>query len=1094
MNILGLSSRYNDIVADGNERLSDEPLKIGTKTNNDLSFIVNNQEQLKLTSSGANIQIDEIQGGSDGKIEICNAELEGCGTIEGEWVQIPNPSVTTEILPDGKPRVNFSAPITDFVMLDNSFTSADEINISFRVEKTISGQFDEVGIGYYGNTPPLIFNDLKTAFLEYFGVRAQTPFTDQSNTGTGNTILNPQRLQPSVGGWNWVEPGVYRVRFTLLDGKASWYVKPPDKREYKVSTCDISDPSFTGNWLPYVYNSSTGNITSNAHISKNTEDVVIDGYDIHETFSHLNELANNEAVEQLPKVLKVVDQETNDWKLNRKEYEYTLPERSGRLITVDDIAVNDINTELLTLEVAENTTRISQNESDIKDLQGDVIANSNDITSINLALNDKVNKGGEDTGSLIIGTTALNVNDVEIIQNGNPSITIDGVNITTSKNLRNAINGDYAFQSSITSLENSKVSRGGEPVGTGPLTVGTGDVSQVQVVQNGVPALAIDSANITTNRTLTNFANGDYAFDSAVQTNSGNIATNAVEIKANDADILDIQNSIAELEVGTGETVDLTALNEAVFVDEPPRTYQKAQWYADYATANMSFVDNVVTKASSPDRDSITSRTELDFLRYDYDILVNIQQVSGSLVHFGFIENELMIDDYTGTWFQVNYKQQGSEWGDGFSARLCYPTATPGNRELALGFSRLDPSYASTQGFDDLKAGHSILFSIKSGILTDINRRNSPTGSWFKYDFSQFTNAGALTDPKLRVSPLKKYKMYLSDGSPDTSSFIAAVTYLQRARPFLESEIEAKQPLRADIRRSQFYDTTRGSLQYILSEKNRVITIDTSVYPIYYDGPTANLELLVELDPDSIESDYDIYIKHFGSNNTLTIQSGSLTFDPDEAKINPWCTTVFRIMKEGEEGKTNLATARKLYSDYNENVINWSFPPNVSNTRTDFWAIPFNQEPTSIAHGAWSGRFFVPRRAVLRSLVILGDSEAHNTFLTGSFRVQVYKEDADPYVISLTNSGTLIHDRLIKGRNASFVPGVETNTRMVELNVGADPDNISRSTPNVIGISDMGTAATIVPANSTIGLYCIDWSTFDGAGVELKAMMYYQFI
>ena len=38
MNILGLSSRYNDIVADGNERLSDDPLKIGTKTNNDLSF------------------------------------------------------------------------------------------------------------------------------------------------------------------------------------------------------------------------------------------------------------------------------------------------------------------------------------------------------------------------------------------------------------------------------------------------------------------------------------------------------------------------------------------------------------------------------------------------------------------------------------------------------------------------------------------------------------------------------------------------------------------------------------------------------------------------------------------------------------------------------------------------------------------------------------------------------------------------------------------------------------------------------------------------------------------------------------------------
>jgi hypothetical protein len=124
----------------------------------------------------------------------------------------------------------------------------------------------------------------------------------------------------------------------------------------------------------------------------------------------------------------------------------------------------------------------------------------------------------------------------------------------------------------------------------------------------------------------------------------------------------------------------------------------------------------------------------------------------------------------------------------------------------------------------------------------------------------------------------------------------------------------------------------------------------------------------------------------------------------------------------------------------------------------------------------------------------MGDSEAYNTFLTGSFRVQVYKEDADPYVISLTNSGTLIHDRLIKGRNASFLVGIETNTRMVELNVGVDPDNISRSTPNVIGISDMGTSANIVPANSTISLRCIDWSSFDGLGCELKAMMYYQFI
>lgn len=658
--------------------------------------------------------------------------------------------------------------------------------------------------------------------------------------------------------------------------------------------------------------------------------------------------------------------------------------------------------------------------------------------------------------------------------------------------MRNAVNGDYAFQSSITSLEGSKVSRGGEPVGTGILTIGTGDASQVQVVQNGVPALTIDSSTITTNRTLTNLVGGDYAFDSAVQTNATNIATNAVEIKANDSDILDIQNSIAELEVGTQETVDITALNEAVFVEEPPRAYQKVQWYADYATFNMTFVDNVVTKASSTDKDSITSRTELDFLRYDYDILVNIQQVSGSLVHFGFIENELMIDDYTGGWFQVNYKQQGSEWGDGFSARLCYPTATPGNRELSLGFSRQDSSYNSTQGFDDLKAGQSILFSIRSGILTEINRRNSPTGSWFKYDFAQF---GALSDPKLRVSPLKKYKMYFSDGSTNNSSFTAAVTYLQTRRTFLESEIETKQPLRADIRRSQYYDTTRDTFQYILSEKNRVITIDTSVYPIYYDGAVqTNLEILIELDPDSVESDYDVYIKHIGSNNTLTIQSGSLTFDPDEAKINPWCSTVFRIMKEGEEGKTNSATARKLYSDYNENCIHWSFRNNLGSTTPAFWLIPSNQEPTSTAHGGWSGRFYIPRRAVLRSFIIFGDSEAYNTFLIGNFRLQIYKEVANVYASSATGTdGSLVKDTFIRGRNAVFT-ATETNTKMYILNNGFYPDNTNAGVGNTIGIVNMGLAEHIIPAGYSVSIRAGTFGGFDGSGVELKGYLYYQYI
>jgi hypothetical protein len=1015
MNIFGLSSKYNDIVADGNERLNDEPLKIGTKTDNDLSFIVNNQEQLRLTSSGVNIQIDEIQGGSDGKIEICGAELEGCGTIEGEWVQIPNPAVTTEVLTDGKPRVNFSASVSDFVMLNNPFTSEDEINISFRVEKTIDSEFTEVAIGYYGATPPLTFSNPSLVFLNYFGVRSRLPFTDQSNTGNGALTLSPTRHQPNTGAWNWNLAGVYRVRFTLVNGVATWFITPPSKREYRVSSCNIALPLFSGgNWIPYVYNSTTGNITSNSHISKNTEDIVVDGWDVNEQFNHLNELANNEAVEQLPKVLKVLDQESNDWKLERKDYSYTLPERSGKLITVDDIAVNDIDTEVIKLEVSENTVRISQAESDIKDLQGETVANANDITNLQ---------------------TQIDNNDTDIL------------------NLQNA---DTNLQNQITSND------------TDILNLENADTNlQNQITSNDTDILNLQNA------------------DTNLQT----------QIDDNDTDINTLQNSIAELELGTGSQ-DLTTLNEAVFIEEPSRAYQKAVWSPDYATFNMTFVDNVVTKSSSTDRDSITSQTVLDFTRYNYDILVNLQQVSGSLVHFGFIENELMIDDYEGTWFQVNYAERGQEWGDGLSARIAYPTATPPNRQLVLAFSRQAPSYVSTESFDDLKANQSLLFSIRNGVLTEIHRRNSPTSPWFNYDFSQFNNGG-LANSKLRAFPLKQYRMYFSDGSTSNSSFRAAVTYLEQPNTIYSNELQLRQPIRPDIRRSQYYDNDRTGFQYILSEKNRVITIDTSVYPIYFDGPTqTSLEILVEEDPDSIETDYTVYIKHIGSTNTLNIVSGGLTFqDPAESKIEPWCTTVFRISKAGEEGSPlgAVKTIRKLYSDYNQNFIYFEPTANLSNTKADFWLAPYGVLGASPQTG-WSGRVFIPARAVLTSFVVLADPEAYNTFLTGSFRIQIYKEQADPYAISLTQTGTLIHDRLIKGRNASFLVGLETNTRLVEINVGLDPDNINSTTPNLIGISPMGNAVHIVEANSVVSVKAIDWSSFDGSGVELKFYLNYQFI
>ena len=1231
MNILGLSSRYNDIVSDGNERLDSDPLRIGTKTDNDVSFIVNNQEQLTLTSSGASIQIDEIQGGTDGKIEICDAELEGCGTVEGEWVQIPNPSVSTSVLPDGKPRVNFSAPITDFVMLDNPFTSQDEINISFRVEKSVSAQFTEVAIGYYGNVPPLVFNNPSLAFSEYFGVRAQTPFTDQSNTGTGSSSLSPTKLQPSIGGWNWVDAGIYRVRFTLLDGNATWYVTPPNKREYRVSTCNIALPSLTGNWIPYVYNSTTGSVTSNSHISKNTQDIVIDGWDVNEQFNILNELANNEAVEQLPRVLKVIDQDTNDWKLERKEFEYTLPDRSGRLITVDDIAVNDIDTELVKLEVQENTVRITQAETDIKANSGDIVANANDITALqntDTALQNQITSNDTDINDIITnplngtGFTTRQALWDTVGKTSNMVINVDGTvtktrdnqlgsiygtdlldvskyNYTIRLTLANSINntyrwytlGIYSDKKDFTGLTTAPIP--GEDYdsfqhgvmwrwgfnGFGGLMAtyssqspneniaavnvqrlrNTGHYLEFKIINGEIRTIRAvglgqdlrdslelvegdnrsrlvdskyyigfhDTSTITNNdvivdvtieqieRTLEDLGedrlttdykrlsqNLDATIQDQVESNTTDITelqgetTNLQnQITSNDTDILDIQTEISTIEIGTQEPVDLTRLNDAVLIEEPSSTYQKVEWYSDYMTANISFdSEGVVTKSTSTTRDSITSITSIDFLRYDYDIIVNIFQVSGSLVHFGIIENELMIDDYKGTWFSVNTKQGGTEWGDGFSARVCNPDSALNFRDLALGFSRQDPTYLSTESFDDLKAGHSILFSFRNGVLTEINRRNSATTAWFKYNFAQFDDGG-LTNSKLRFSPLKKYKMYLSDGSTNSSSFQASVEYLEKTRnPIgIASEIETLQPIRPDIRRSQFYDSDRGSFQYILSEKNRMITIDTSPYPIYFDGPDkSNLELVVELDPNSVESDYDVIVKHFGSNNTLTVVSGDITFDPDEVKINPWCTTVFRIMKNGEEGKTNSASARKIYSDYNENVVHWSLPNNISNGRANFWAIPFNQDSSTTAHGTWSGRFFIPRRAVLRSLMVFGDTEAYNTFLIGSFRVQVYREDADPYVISIAQTGTLVHDRLIEGRNAGWLP-TDVNTRMLEVNAGLDPDNVIRNS-NIFGISNMGTSANIIPANSTISLQCTDFGDFDGVACEFKIYMYYQYL
>jgi len=1221
MNILGLSSRYNDIVADGNERLSDEPLKIGTKTDNDLSFIVNNQEQLKLTSSGANITIDEIQGGTDGKIEICGAELEGCGTIEGEWVQIPNPAVSTEVLPDGKPRVNFSSSISDFVILDNFFTNQDEINISFRVEKD-AGTADEVAVGYYGNTPPLTFNDPSTAFSQYFGVKANLPFTDQSNTGNGDTTLSPVKLQPVAGSWSFADAGVYRIRFTLLDGKASWFVKPPDLREYRVSTCDISNPIFTGNWVPYVYSNSTGNITSNTHISRITEDVVIDGWDVNETFNHLNELANNEAVEQLPQVLKVVDSGTNDWKLERTNYEYTLPNRSGRLLTIEDIAADnqEINTEVLTLEIAENTTRISQAESDISGIQSDVVANANDITNLqsedvslsnridsndtditalqseDVSLSNRIDSNEADIGELrdnpapivyekpesntpIEWDTQDKTATVSIEANGtifadNPSTTANAYsvniidteiyNYTLRTTLKDVDTGSIHFIGLFGAKVNpipafafvdsgigSAILQGGihfminhgsqpsiqyrtsqslntvidDSSGAGDLEVAEDyleftitDSVITQVNKNGSP-LVFTGANFTMDEKKYYFGYHDLnttagsiriqaqiiskTLRSSVNTGSLNfllsnlqtqVDNNDDNITVNATEIQELETAITEIEAGT-ETTDLTALNEAVFLEEPPSGFQKVEWEPSLATLGMTFIENTVSLVnSSTTPQSICSKTLLDFARYDYDILINCESAVGRTLRFGYVENGLLIDDYItlNTDFLPGNSQFGSELGDGMLARLFSPQ---GILYTVFNFSRTQGNFFDSI-YGELVVGGDFLFSIRSGILLGVSKRDSASSPWIKFDFTVFAG-GALADPKLRAVPQKNYRLWLSDDSANLSGFVVSVSYKTIEKD--NNKIELKQEQVPDIRRSQFHDNSFGkeSGEYIISEKNRLITMDTSMYPIYYDGPTqSNLLVSVELDPAAVESDYDVIIKHYGSNNTLTLQSGSIAIDPLENTINPWSTTTYRVMSKGEEGNTNDATMRKLYSDYNELSVCWSFKSNLDDGKNgdDFWLIPFNQEAKSFAHGAWSGRFYMPRRSVLRSFIVLGDNEAYNTFLTGNFRLSIYKEIANVYASSATGTdGSLVKETFIRGRNATFT-ATETNTKMYVLNGGFDPDNTYRSTDNVIGIVNMGEAAHIIPAGYTISVRASSFGGFDGNGVEFKGFMYYQYI
>lgn len=553
---------------------------------------------------------------------------------------------------------------------------------------------------------------------------------------------------------------------------------------------------------------------------------------------------------------------------------------------------------------------------------------------------------------------------------------------------------------------------------------------------------------------------------------------------------------------------DLTPIESIVNVRAPAEGYHPVQWSEEYASFYMA-ADNstgTVIRNSSATRDSITSQTVLDFTRYNYEIQIKINSVSGSIVHFGVIENQVMIDQFDGGWFQVNYKGQGSQWGDGFSSLVCYPTATTEYRKLNVAFSRLDSSYAYSQVPSTLVAGASANFSIVNGVLTEIQTRVSDVAPWTKLDWNLFGD-GSLVNSKLRFLPLKKYKLALYDGSTNSSSFSATVTFQETIRDNI-NEIAIRQPITPDIRRSEYYFRRLDAKPYYMSRKTRCFTVDTSKYLIRVDGPDHNdIEIWIEIDHESDESDYQIFIKHIGSINTLTLRSNTLTISPGDEIINPWCTTVFRIMKHGEEGNTNSPFCRKLWSDYNSNTVYFEPVSNLSNTRTPFWLSPYGVLG-ALPMGGWSGRFYIDRRAILTKMVIFGDKETWDTFVSGHFKLKILKEKTNLYASSVTGTdgdtvsffqesehggGSGLYYTRVIGKSAT-VENDQIDAKFYRLNAGCDPDNVLREAGNAVATIRMGRPEHIIEPSSSIAVYTFDWENVDMVGAELKFYLYYQYI
>lgn len=184
-----------------------------------------------------------------------------------------------------------------------------------------------------------------------------------------------------------------------------------------------------------------------------------------------------------------------------------------------------------------------------------------------------------------------------------------------------------------------------------------------------------------------------------------------------------------------------------------------------------------------------------------------------------------------------------------------------------------------------------------------------------------------------------------------------------------------------------------------------------------------------------------------------------------------------RILRISNEIKTSmeLQTLEQKVSN-NRIAIAWSALANIGSTSPDQWLIPFHNETTA-GNMSWGGRFYFPTNINLTEIVIIGDTETHNTLLTGFYTLEIYKEN-------LINGGTgsLIFTTNIHGRNSVNTP------KFAVINSGNDPDNASSGSANVFFTVPVDVS---VSAGEAISIKVSNFATVDGIGMETKYFTYY---